>query len=151
MFSVDSKCKFELSPFSHTFVDFENVVTLQSTSVEDEEDKWYPPTELYVEEETSQSFSVISEGETTMSSFSINEGEITDSFSFIESREVTLNQYHFDDEISLESMSISNELTDGESENTESEEECDKWSFIEEEGIETGKDSYVSFVFQLLL
>ncbi|XP_076086695.1 serine/threonine-protein kinase Pink1, mitochondrial-like isoform X2 [Mytilus galloprovincialis] len=118
--------------------DFENVVTLQSTSVEDEEDKWYPPTELYVEEETSQSFSVISEGETTMSSFSINEGEITDSFSFIESREVTLNQHHFDDEISLESMSISTELTDGESENTESEEECDKWSFIEEEGIETG-------------
>ncbi|VDI72642.1 PTEN induced putative kinase 1 [Mytilus galloprovincialis] len=118
--------------------DFENVVTLQSTSVEDEEDKWYPPTELYVEEKTSQSFSVISEGEATMSSFSINEGEITDSFSFIESSEVTLSQYHFDDEISLESMSISTELTDGESENTESEEECDKWSFIEEEGIETG-------------
>ncbi|CAG2243229.1 PINK1 [Mytilus edulis] len=118
--------------------DFENVVTLQSTSVEDEEDKWYPPTEQYVEEETSQSFSVISEGEATMSSFSINEGEITDSFSFIESREVTLNQHHFDDEISLESMSISTELTDGESENTESEEECDKWSFIEEERIETG-------------
>ncbi|XP_063409892.1 serine/threonine-protein kinase Pink1, mitochondrial-like [Mytilus trossulus] len=117
--------------------DFENV-NLQSTIVEDEEDKWYPPTEPYVEEETSQSFSVISEGETIMSSFSINEGETNESFSFIESREVTLNQYHFDDELSMDSMSISTELNDGESENTESEEECDKWSFIEEEGIETG-------------
>lgn len=114
---------------------------LQSTSVEDEEDKWYPPKEQYVEEETSQSFSVIdnSEEETTLSSFSLNEGEINESFSFIEIREATLNQYPFDDAVSVDNMSISTELSDGESENTESEEECDKWSFIEEEVIGTGK------------
>lgn len=121
--------------------DFEKVVNLQSMGVEDEEeeDKWYPPIEEYLEEEPSQSFSVIdiSEGETTMSSFSINEREINESFSFIESREGTLNQHNFDDEISVESMSISTESNDGETENTESEEECDKWSFIDEEGIGT--------------
>lgn len=145
MFPVDSKYKFVLSPFSHTFVDFENLVTLQSTSLEDEEDKWYPPTEQYVEEETSQSFPVIdiSEGETTLSSFSINKGEINESFPFIETREVNLDQYHFNEETSVDSMSISTEQSDGESENTESEEECDKLSFIEEEAIGTGTDSYV--------
>ncbi|XP_052081742.1 serine/threonine-protein kinase Pink1, mitochondrial-like isoform X2 [Mytilus californianus] len=107
-----------------------------NSSDEEEEDKWYPPTEEYLEEEPSQSFSVIdiSEGETTMSSFSVNEREINESFSFIESREGTLNQHNFDDEISVESMSISTESSDIESENTESEEECD----IDEEGIGTG-------------